>query len=72
MAMIVFGALVFAALLIACALRASRGRDTRRANGAADVDSAYLLYTDAGGSAHTAVDSACAASHNVDCGSPGH
>ena len=71
--LVIFGALVFAVLLLIFAVFATRNRvaGTTRNNAASDGDGAFVVYADSGG-AHVAVDSSCSASHSVDCGSSGH
>jgi len=71
MAMIAVGALVFAVLLIAFALSAARRRTEGGPDAAVSGSEACLGSASDAGSAHAGVDSACVASHNVDC-APGH
>jgi hypothetical protein len=71
MAMIALGALVFAVLLIVFALSATR-RETGSAQDAPVTGGeTYLASATDGGSVHSGADSACVASHSVDC-APGH
>lgn len=67
-ALIAFGGLVFAILLVAFALRASRSKGAEVKAGAVSGGETFLLYGADGGTANPAADSACVASHGADCG----